>query len=143
MSGTVLRPEDLHKINEEAEMAKVREALARRRKEEEEKHHLRDAFMADELPPNAVELLNTMVRRAAEQNRSEILVMTFPAGWCTDKGRRINNGDPDWPDSLEGRAKRAYQFYEEHLKDLGYKVRAEILTYPDGNLGEVGFFLRW
>jgi hypothetical protein len=143
MSGTALRPEDLHKISEEVEVAKVREALARRRKEEEEKHHLRDAFMAEELPPNAMELLNTMVRRAAEQNRSEILVMTFPAEWCNDKGRRINNGDTDWPQSLQGRAMRAYDFYERHLKELGYKIRVQILNYPDGMPGEIGFFLRW
>ena len=143
MSGTVLRPEDLHKISEEVEVAKLREALARRRKEEEEKHHLRDAFMAEELPPNAMELLNTMVRRAAEQNRNELMVMSFPSGYCTDGGRRINNGDPDWSQSLQGRAKRAYDFYERHLKALGYKVRADILSYPDGNLGDVGLFLWW
>lgn len=143
MSGTVLRPEDLHKISEEVEVAKVREALARRRKEEEEKHHLREAFMAEELPPNAMELLNTMVRRAAEQNRNELMVMGFPSDYCTDRGRRINNGDPDWPQSLQGRAKRAYDFYERHLKALGYKIRVQILNYSDGMPGDVGFFLRW
>ena len=39
--------------------------------------------------------------------------------------------------------RRAYEFYEKNLKDLGYKVRAEIMNYPDGDLGEVGIFLRW
>ena len=48
--------------------------------------------------------------------------------YCTG-GRRINNGDPDWPRSLQGRAKRAYDFYEAP-EGLGYKVRAEILNYP-------------
>lgn len=143
MSGTVLRPEDLHKISEEVEVAKMREALARRRKEEEEKHHLRDAFMAEELPPNAMELLNTMVRRAAEQNRNELMVMSFPSDYCTDRGRRINNGHPDWPQSLQGRAKRAYDFYERYLEALGYKIRVQILNYPDGMPGDIGFFLRW
>ena len=38
---------------------------------------------------------------------------------------------------------QAIEFYEKNLKDLGYKVRAEILSYPDGNLGEVGVYLRW
>lgn len=143
MSDTVLRPEDLHKISEEVEVAKVRETLARRRKEDEEKHRLREAFMAEDLPPNAMELLNTMVRRAAEQNRNELMVMSFPSEYCTDRGRRINNGDPDWPQSLQGRAKRAYDFYERHLKALGYQIRVQILNYVDGLPGEVGFFLRW
>ena len=71
------------------------------------------------------------------------MVMSFPAGYCTDGGRRINNDDPDWPQSLQGRAKRTYDFYERHLKALGYKVRARILSYPGGMPGDVGFFLRW
>ena len=143
MSGTVLRPEDLHRITDEIEVAKLREALSRTRKDEEEKDHLREAFMAEELPPNAMELLNTMVRRAAEQNRNELMVMSFPSDYCTDRGRRINNGDPDWPQSLQGRAKRAYDFYERHLKALGYEIRVQILNYSDGMPGDVGFFLRW
>ncbi len=87
--------------------------------------------------------LNAAVRHAAQQNRSEFLVMRFPAEYCLDKGRAINNGEPAWECTLQGRAKRALEFYEEHLKALGYKARAEILSYPDGNLGEVGLFLRW
>jgi hypothetical protein len=41
------------------------------------------------------------------------------------------------------RAKKAAKFYEKNLKDLGNKMRANILNYPCGNLGEVGIYLRW
>ena len=36
-----------------------------------------------------------------------------------------------------------YDFYERHLKALGYKIRVQILNYSDGMPGDVGFFLRW
>jgi hypothetical protein len=143
MSSEPLRPDNLRKIAEDAEMAKLRETLAKSKKTEEHEQGLRDAFMGADVRSDAMDRLNAAVRHAAEQNRNELLVMTFPADWCLDKGRRINNGDPDWPASLQGRAKRAHEFYERHLKDLGYRVRAEILNYPDGNLGDVGFYLRW
>jgi len=143
MSSTVLRPEDLRKIAGDKETAKVRESLDLKKKEEEEAQHLRQAFLEADIRPNVMELLNAAVRRAAEQDLSEIMVMSFPSAWCSDRGRAINNGAPDWPGSLEGRAKKALEFYEKNLKPLGYKASARILNYPDGMPGDVGLFLAW
>jgi hypothetical protein len=143
VSVPVLRPEDLRKISDDIEMAKVRETLSRKQKEEEEHDKLRQAFMQEDIPPNVTELVNASVRRVAEQNRNELMVMSFPSEWCSDLGRAINNGDPDWPNSLQGRAKKALEFYETDLKPLGYKARAQILNYPDGMPGDVGLFLSW
>ena len=69
--------------------------------------------------------------------------MTFPASYCNDGGRRINNLDPDWPTSLEGFAKRAFEFYEKELRPLGYKLHADIISFPGGMPGEVAFILKW
>ena len=143
MSANVLRPEDLHKITEDKEMAKVRESLARKKKEEEEQQNLHDAFMTGDVQPNVMDLLNAAVRRAAEQNLSELMVMSFPSAWCTDHGRTINNASPDWPDSLQGFAKKAHEFFEAELKPLGFRARAQVLSYPDGELGDVALFLSW
>jgi hypothetical protein len=33
--------------------------------------------------------------------------------------------------------------YVQHLKAQGYKIRAQILNYPNGNLGEVGIYIGW
>jgi hypothetical protein len=143
MSNGALRPEDLRKIAEEAEMAKLREALARQKKTENHEQDLREAFMTGDVRPDVMDRVNAAVRNAAQQNRNELMALRFPAEYCLDKGRAINNGEAAWPETLQGRAKKAYEFYEQNLKDLGYKVRAEILSYPDGNLGEVGVYLRW
>ena len=115
----------------------------RKRKEAQAEHELRDSFMSAEVPPDAASRVAAMVRRAAEAGQREVLVLRFPATFCNDHGRAINNLAPDWPDSLEGEAKRARAWFEEHLAPLGFKVRAQILNYPDGIPGEVGIFLRW
>ena len=70
-------------------------------------------------------------------------VFAFPCSFCNDGGRRINNLLPDWPNSLEGFAKRAYEFYEKELRPHGYKLHAEVISYPGGMPGEIGFFLKW
>ena len=71
------------------------------------------------------------------------MVMRFPVELCTDKGRAINNTDPDWPDSLTGRPRQAYELWRDQLRDGGYKLKAMIIEWPAGMPGDVGFFLSW
>jgi len=70
-------------------------------------------------------------------------VLTFPSTYCSDRGRRINIGDPDWPSSLEGFAKDAYAFFDRELRPMGYKLTAEIINFPGGVPGDVGLKLKW
>lgn len=139
----LMRPEDLKKVSSDAEMRKAEEALRHAKKAEDEQKELREMFMAKEPAPNAKERVNNAVRRAAEQGLSEVRVVTFPATYCNDRGRRINNNEPDWPDSLEGYAKKAYEYYDKELRPLGYKLRVEVLDYPGGMPGTIGFSLKW
>ena len=99
--------------------------------------------MHRDIHPEVKERLNNAIRRAAEQGRHELQVFTFPAKYCNDGGRRINNTEPDWPESLEGFAKRAYEYYEKELRPLGYKATAQVLDYPGGMLGNIAFYLKW
>ena len=62
---------------------------------------------------------------------------------CTDRGRRINNSEADWHQTLEGRPKLAFEFWHEHLRPLGFGLKAEVLEYPGGMPGDIGFFLIW
>ena len=139
----LMRPDDLKKISNDAEMAKAQEYLKKAKRQEEEQKGLREAFLERDLHPEARDRVNAAIRRAAEQGNHELQVITFPASYCNDGGRRINNAEPDWPDSLEGFAKRAHAFYVKELQPLGYKLRVEILDYPGGMPGNVGMFLRW
>jgi hypothetical protein len=36
-----------------------------------------------------------------------------------------------------------YQFWNEHLRPRGYKVRAQIVEFPGGMPGDIGIFLIW
>jgi len=143
MSEKLLSADDLRGIMDNIHMAKVQEQFARARKEEEEKRALHDAFFARDIDPDVWVRVNAVVKRAAEQGLHETQLLTFPASYCNDQGRRINNAEPDWPDSLEGFAKKAHAFFEAELKPLGFRARAQILNYPDGRLGDVGLFLSW
>jgi hypothetical protein len=144
MSETrIVTPTELKKLADELETAKAKEALERHRKEQAEESKLREDFMERELRPDAIDRFNTWVRRAAGQGRHEIEIGRFPSQYCTDHGRAINNFEAGWPDTLTGIARRAYDTFKIHLEPQGYKMRAQILNYPDGGLGEVGLFITW
>jgi hypothetical protein len=143
LAAAVLKPGDLRKIADSIEMDKAKEALDRRRKEEEEASRLRQDFMEREISPQALERFNSAVRRAAEHGNHEIEILRFPAEYCTDHGRAINNFEEDWPATLTGFARKVYDGYHQHLAPSGYKMRAAILNYPDGQLGEVGLYIGW
>ena len=143
MAEKLLTPNDLKGIAEKVHMAKVQEQFDRVRKEQEEQRAIHEAFMSRDVHPQVMDRLNTAIKRAAEQGLHEVQVMTFPASFCNDQGRRINNAEHDWPNSLEGFAKKAHEFFEAELKPLGFKTRAQVLNYPDGRLGDIGIFLAW
>ncbi len=69
--------------------------------------------------------------------------MRFPVALCSDHGRAINNGDADWPDSLTGRPRQAYEFWRDHVRPAGYRLKAMIIEWPGGMPGDVGMFLSW
>jgi len=142
-SNAPLRPEDLHKITKSAESALVQEVIETDRKADAEKKAMQEAFMARDVRPDVIERVNAAVRRAAEARKHELELFRFPASFCNDGGRRINNNDPEWPTSLEGFAKRAYETYVKELKPLGYKIKAQVMDYPHGMMGDVAMFLLW
>ena len=73
----------------------------------------------------------------------EAMVYSFPSDLCTDGGRAINNSDPDWPDTLQGKAKEMYDTFKARIQPQGYKLKAMIINFPGGVPGDVGFFLNW
>lgn len=141
--ATLLKPMDLQLISSDAESAKMADEQKKKKKKEKQLLDLREAFMKRDVHPEVFDRLNHAVRIAAEQGLHQIQVLTFPSSYCTDHGRRINIADPEWPSTLEGFAKRAYEFFEKELRPLGYKMHAEIINFPSGMPGDVGLFLKW
>ncbi|HEX2525167.1 MAG TPA: hypothetical protein VHL31_02555 [Geminicoccus sp.] len=141
---SMMSAKDLRQIADDIETKRMQEILERKKKTEQHERELHDSFMKfEEIPPDALDRLKRAVRNAAEQEKSEILVLRFPSDFCLDSGRAINNFDDNWPATLQGKAKIAMEFYQEHLKPLGYTMRAEILSFPNGMPGDVGLYLCW
>ena len=136
---------DLKRRMAEREAAKATEELRRMREQEEKQK----AVMAEfHKPPERTpeELMNFVMRlvdHAAESGQTEVQVYRFPNELCSDRGRRINNSEPDWEQTLEGRPKAAYEFWHEHLRPLGFHLKAAVLEYPGGMPGDIGFILSW
>jgi hypothetical protein len=143
MSSTLVRAEDLNAIIIDAEMKKMDEERAKTAKQAKQQAELREAFMSREIHPEVMDRIDKVVRAAAGNGLKQIDVLSFPASYCNDRGRRINNQLPDWPESLEGFARRAYEFYMKELRPLGYKLHAEVVSFPGGIPGEISLFLKW
>lgn len=127
----------------EAEMKKMDER-GNLRSQEEKKHA---DFAAEFLGGHVTEAEKAMIRRvvmsAVKDGKTQAMVYSFPAKLCTDGGRAINNNHKDWPATLQGKAKELYDRYVEAVKPQGYKLKAMIISFPDGIPGDVGLFLDW
>jgi hypothetical protein len=136
---------ELRRRMAEREAAKAAEEARRMKEEEEKKKAVYEEFYkapartADQL----MEFLMQLMNRTAERGQSEVRIYRFPNNLCSDRGRRINNSEHGWEETLEGRPKLGYEFWRDHLKPLGFGLKAEILDYPGGMPGDVGFLLTW
>ena len=139
----LMKPGELQAIAAEKVNKEVDKDMARQRMREEEQRKLHQAFLDRDIHPDVGERVNVALRNAVEQGQHEVMALRFPSDWCTDRGRAINNDDPNWSRTLDGFAKRAYGYYEANLQPLGYKCRARILDYPNGMPGDVGLFVSW
>ena len=129
----------------ECEAAKAAEEL-RHAKEQAEKQkavieELHNPF--DRSAEQPTQVVMQLVSRAADRGQSEVQVYRFPNAMCSDRGRGIGNSEADWETTLEGRPKFAYEFWRDHLRPLGFHLKAEVLEYPGGMPGDIGFILTW
>lgn len=136
---------DLRRRMAERETAKAAEEIRRMREQEEKQKAVMDEFQK---PPartaeQLMQLLMQLVNGAAERGQSEVQVYRFPNALCSDRGRAINNSEPDWDKTLQGRPRLGYEFWRDHLKPLGFGLKAEVLEYPGGMPGDIGFLITW
>ncbi len=139
----IIRPDELRKTAEEKERARAQEIVQADQRRAAEREQLKEAFMNRQIQPDGIARLRRALLAAAERGDNHLQVFTFPSELCTDGGRAINNGLPNWPETLAGFAQRAYEFYRAELQPHGYRFRAEIINFPGGKPGEVGITLSW
>ena len=142
-SEELLSATQLHQLADEQAMAEAKKAHEKMKQAEQAHREMREAFMSREVRADGQQRLMTAIKHAIAIGKHEILIVQFPSDLLSDRGRRINNFEPDWAETLEGFAKRAYDFYKQNLEARGYKIRAQVIDYPGGKPGDVGLYLCW
>lgn len=135
---------------EQMRMALLKEQMAEadkqeklRARENQELTKFTDSFLKDQVNEDEIAMVRRLVMNAVKNGKYEALVYSFPSDLCTDSGRAINSSDPQWTQTLQGKAKQFYERYLEFGKPQGYKLKAMIISFPGGMPGDVGFFLNW
>jgi len=102
-----------------------------------------DDFLHKHVSADEIAMVRRLVANAVKDGKMEAMVYSFPSDLCTDSGRAINNGEPNWPETLQGKAKEFFDRYQEFGKPGGYKLKAMVINFPGGVPGDIGFFLNW
>ncbi len=84
-----------------------------------------------------------IINRAVTNGLTEVLVGTFPNQVCTDRGRAINQQEKGWEMTLTGLPKELFEFWQKHLQPRGYKIKYQIVSFPNGMPGDIGITLSW
>lgn len=100
-------------------------------------------FLRNHVTPDEIAAVRRQVENAVREGKFEAMVYSFPSDLCSDRGRAINSGDKDWPETLQGKAKEFFERYQRFGKPQGYKLKAMIINFPGGIPGDVGVFLNW
>jgi hypothetical protein len=125
---------------EKAEAASRRQAEAEAEKKLLLEKITKPSGVSDE---EAMQRVAVIVNRAVSNGQTEVQVYRFPNALCTDHGRAINQQEPGWEKTLTGLPKEMYEFWDRRLRPLGYKLRVQIVDWPDGLPGDVGITLKW
>ena len=125
---------------EKAEAASRRQAEAEAEKKLLLEKITKPSGVSDE---EAMQRVAVIIQRAVSNGQTEVQVYRFPHQLCTDHGRAINQQEPGWEKTLTGLPKEMYEFWNRQLRPLGYKLRFQIIDWPDGLPGDVGITLKW
>lgn len=85
----------------------------------------------------------SIIRRAVNAGMTEVQIYRFPNELCTDRGRAINQMEAGWEKTLTGVPNEIYLLWHEHFRPRGYKLKVQIIDFPNGMPGDVGMFLTW
>jgi hypothetical protein len=138
MSAEALRMSILQK-----EMEKMDLERTAREAEQKKLADFTADFLHNHVSEEEIAMVRRLVANAVKDGKMEAMVYSFPSTLCTDSGRAINNMDPNWPETLQGKAREFFERYDKLAKPQGYKLKAMVINFPDGMPGDVGLFLNW
>jgi hypothetical protein len=127
------------------EAEKASAAMRKHAQEEAEKKHLLEHLSAPSgiSDEEAIRRATVIIERAVGSGLTEVQVFRFPNLLCTDHGRAINQQEAGWEQTLTGIPKEIYDLWSRHFRQRGYKLRVQIIDFPDGMPGDVGMTLAW
>ena len=125
------------------EMAEMDKHEKQRAQKEEQLRAFTESFLTEHVSDDERAMIQKLVMNAVANGKFEALVYSFPSDLCTDSGRAINNRLAHWPETLQGKAKELYERYMTIAKPQGFRLKANIINFPNGMPGDVGFFLNW
>ncbi|HVQ81752.1 MAG: hypothetical protein WBW13_18205 [Pseudolabrys sp.] len=84
-----------------------------------------------------------IIARAVNNGLTEVEVGRFPNSLFTDRGRAINQQEAGWEATLTGLPKELFEFWKQYLQPKGYRLRYQIVDWPEGKPGDIGITLSW
>jgi hypothetical protein len=84
----------------------------------------------------------TIIKRAVDSGLTEVEVGRFPNQIFTDRGRAINQQETGWENTLTGLPKEPTTSGKS-ISALGYKIKYQIVNFPNGMPGDIGITLSW
>jgi hypothetical protein len=142
-TGTPMSAEQLRMSILKKEMEKAEQAQKARDAEQKKLADFASDFLSKHVTDDEIAMVRRLVQNAVKDGKMEALVYSFPSDLCTDSGRAINSNDPNWPATLQGKAREFYERYQEFGKPQGYRLKAMVINFPGGIPGDIGFFLNW
>ena len=135
--------DDLRKRQLEEQAAEAKKHEEQNAREQKKLADFTDDFLEGQVTEDEIAMVRRLVMTAVKDGKFEAMVYSFPSSLCSDSGRAINSNDPDWTNTLQGKAAQFYERYQQYGKPQGYKLKAMIISFPGGIPGDVGFFLNW
>jgi hypothetical protein len=136
---------DCNKKMAEAEAAKASEYMRKQAALDAEKKALLDKLtgpsgVSDE---ERLKRAAAIINRAVNNGLTEVEVGRFPNTLFTDHGRAINQQETGWDNTLTGLPKELYGFWKQYLQPKGYRIKFQIVDWPEGKPGDIGISLAW
>ena len=121
------------------EMDKMDTERKAREAEDKQLQKFTSDFLHQHVNEEEIAMVRRLVSNAVKDGKMEAMVYSFPSDLCTDSGRAVNNNDPNWPATLQGKAKEFFERYEKIARPQGYKLKAMVINFPAGCRGTSGY----